>query len=370
MTTGHAPHTTPLWRRVLSLPHTRLGWWAIGLSAGSGLLLIFGLFLNVNAGLGVSPWVWMILIAGILAGAVVGLIALLRSPQHAPHTPRSGRVLSLPHTRLGWWAIGLTVGSVLLLIFGRISGVVGDPGLVMMIFIAGLLPGAVVGLIALLRSQEERSVLVWLAMVPVALVAAVPIAFMAQFLAYEVRHEVPIVSTVLPLVGMTAGVAALHFVQRGSERYGLGGTISSVASLIGVALIVGGILIGRVSQDWLLGTNLMGVGLWAATLGLAALAIITVYARVVPWWAAAALIVANPLGGAIIPSLLFSFLPESHNVHAAEAKIARALDLSASAEQWFYVGWDVAWGVVPWVVVGIAVLLAARLRTERPARVR
>ena len=305
MTTQHAPHTPPLWRKFLSLPHTRLGRWAIGLSVGSALLLIFGLFLNVNAGLGVSPWVWMILIAGILAGAVVGLIALLRSPQHAPPIPLSRRVL-----------------------------------------------------------------FVWLAMVPIVLVAAVPIAFMAQFLAYEVRHDVSIVSTVMPLVGMTAGVAALHFVQRGSERYGLGGTIYSATSLIGVALIVGGALIGRVSQNWLLGTNLMGVGLWAATIGLAALAIITIYARVVPWWAAAALIVANPLGGVIISNLLFSFIPESHNAHAAEARLARVFDLSGSAEQWFYVGWDVAWGVVPWVVVGFAVLLAARRLTERPARVR
>ena len=80
--TAYTPHTPPLWRRVLSLPHTRLGQWAIGLSAGSALLLIFGVFLNVNAGLVVSPWSWMILIAGILVGAVVGLIALLRSPQH------------------------------------------------------------------------------------------------------------------------------------------------------------------------------------------------------------------------------------------------------------------------------------------------
>jgi hypothetical protein len=290
--------------------------------------------------------------------------------QQAPHPPLWRRFLSLPHTLLGWWAIGLSAGSVLLLIFGGISGVVADPALVMMIFIAGLLPGAVVGLIALLRSQDERSVLVWLAMVPVALVAAVPIAFMAQFFAYEVKHDLSIVSTVLSLVGMTAGVAALHFVQRGTERYGLGGTISSAASLIGVALIVVGELIGRISQNWLLGTNLMGVGLWVATLSLAALAIITLYARVLPWWAAVALIVANPLGGAIISNLLFSFIPESHNAHAAEERLARALDLTGSAEQWLNIAWDVAWGVLPWVVVGFAVLLAARRRNERPARVR
>jgi hypothetical protein len=137
-----------------------------------------------------------------------------------------------------------------------------------------------------------------------------------------------------------------------------------------VALIVVGALIGRASQNWLLGTNLMGVGLWAATLGLVALAIITVYAGVVPWWAAAALLVGNPLGKVVIPSLLFSFIPESHNAHDPVSKLARVFDLSASAEQWLNVGWGVVWGVVPWVVVGIAVLLAARRRTERPARVR
>ena len=33
MTAQHAPHTTPLWRQILSLPHTPLGWWAVGLVA-------------------------------------------------------------------------------------------------------------------------------------------------------------------------------------------------------------------------------------------------------------------------------------------------------------------------------------------------
>jgi hypothetical protein len=32
MTTQHAPHTPPLWRKFLSLPHTLMGWWAIGLA--------------------------------------------------------------------------------------------------------------------------------------------------------------------------------------------------------------------------------------------------------------------------------------------------------------------------------------------------
>ena len=298
--------------------------------------------------------------------------------QQVPHAPPMWRkYLSLPRTRLGWLSVVLTAVSVTLL-FMLIRFVGGDVVFMAMLFepswvaspvLAGLLAGAVVGLLALLRSQE-RSVLVWLAMVPTALVAAVPIAFMAQWWRHIVRYDLSIVSTVLPLVGMTAGVAALHFVQRGSERYGLGGTISSATSLIGVALIVGGALIGRASQNWLVGTNLMGLGLWAATLGLGALAIVTLQARVVPWWGGAALIVANPLGGAIIPNLFVSFIPESHNAHDPVSKLARVFDLSGSAEQWLDVGWSVAWGVVPWVVVGFAVFLAARRRNERPARVR
>ena len=213
-------------------------------------------------------------------------------------------------------------------------------------------------------------IIIWLAVVLMALVTALPIAFLAQWWRHLVRYDVSIVSTILPLVGMVAGVAALHFVQRGKERYGLGGTISSIASLIGVALIVVGILIGRVTQDWVPATTLMGFGLWAATIGLVALAIVTIYAGVVPWWGGVALIVGNPLGKVVIPSLLFSFIPESHNAHDPVSKLARVFDLTGSAEQWLSVAWSVTWGVVPWVLVGFAVLLAARRLTERPARVR
>jgi hypothetical protein len=86
MTTQHVPHT-PLWRKVLSLPQTSLGWWAVGLSgiflalmavtdttdklsilgtevAGGGSVLHY-LFLSV----------WQL--SG-LAGVVAGLIAWLR----------------------------------------------------------------------------------------------------------------------------------------------------------------------------------------------------------------------------------------------------------------------------------------------------
>jgi hypothetical protein len=118
-----------------------------------------------------------------------------------------------------------------------------------------LLAGAVVGLIALIKSQEH-SVLVWL---PLVLAPGLPIAFLVQWLRYLLRHEEWIVApTVMFPVGMMALVAASHFLQRHSERYALGGTISSVASLVGFALILDGALIGAVFQEWLVGTNVMG----------------------------------------------------------------------------------------------------------------
>jgi hypothetical protein len=97
MTAQHAPHTTPLWRKYLSLPHTRLGWWAVGLSALSAVLF---LWLNIFAGAGpslvgpvsdlhgwVAPWLspvvtlvavvlaLMVLVVPLASG-VVGALAL------------------------------------------------------------------------------------------------------------------------------------------------------------------------------------------------------------------------------------------------------------------------------------------------------
>jgi hypothetical protein len=91
--------------------------------------------------------------------------------QYVPHTPLWRKFLSLPHTRLGWWAVGLAAGSVLLLIFivnfgGDVFG--GLPSDFLILFALGVMlagvVGGVVGLIAVLLSYE-RSVLVWLTMV-------------------------------------------------------------------------------------------------------------------------------------------------------------------------------------------------------------
>src|SRR5215210_1769532 len=65
MSAQQAPHT-PLWRQVLSLPHTLLGWWAIGLAAPASAWIVFT---NVSEILGWTfpfpEWV----------GAAIGLTA-------------------------------------------------------------------------------------------------------------------------------------------------------------------------------------------------------------------------------------------------------------------------------------------------------
>jgi hypothetical protein len=171
-----------------------------------------------------------------------------------------------------------------------------------------------------------------------------PIAFLVQWLRWVLRHEVlPIVPFVLFLVAMMALIAALHFLQRHSERYDLGGTISSAASLVGFALIAVGALIGDIFQEWLLGTNLMGWGLVVSTIGLVPLVIFTINAGVVPWWGGAALVAENPF----LLLILLTSIP------------------GGIWEFWRF--WLV---VVPMLVVGFAVVLAARRQTERPARVR
>ena len=82
MTTQHAPHTPPLWRRVISLPHSPPGWWAVGL-AGPALVLtgVLWLFNRFGDGEITGAFEALLVLAWLLtavAGGVVGFIAEAR----------------------------------------------------------------------------------------------------------------------------------------------------------------------------------------------------------------------------------------------------------------------------------------------------
>jgi hypothetical protein len=75
MTAQHAPHT-PLWRRFLSLPHTRLGWWAVGLASLVLSLTLIDLAIDLPRSVVLETILLITAIVAALAGGVVGALAL------------------------------------------------------------------------------------------------------------------------------------------------------------------------------------------------------------------------------------------------------------------------------------------------------
>jgi hypothetical protein len=75
------------------------------------------------------------------------------------------RVISLPHRRLGWWAIGVAAPALVLLFFSILGVRTGE--LVVIPILVSALAGGLLGLIALARDQ---SLLVWVAQVPALIV--------------------------------------------------------------------------------------------------------------------------------------------------------------------------------------------------------
>jgi len=71
----------------------------------------------------------------------------------------SSHFLERPRTKLGWWAVGLAIASILLVPAWSFL-----PGGAWAGFICGL-AGAIVGLIALIR-HRERSWAIWLTLLP------------------------------------------------------------------------------------------------------------------------------------------------------------------------------------------------------------
>lgn len=93
--------------------------------------------------------------------------------QHAPHTPLWRRFLSLPHTRLGWWAVGLASPALAITVYSLVNQLLGGPEeqplLLILAWLVSALVGGVAGLIAV---ERDRSLLVWVAQVPGLLIFA------------------------------------------------------------------------------------------------------------------------------------------------------------------------------------------------------
>ena len=153
------------------------------------------------------------------------------------------------------------------------------------------------------------------------------------------RENVFFLFLVLGAMAAIVAIAALAVLerQRWKSAWML---VASLVAFVGVALILVDVLSILALQEeppavvWL-----FFVGLLVSTLGLVALGILVIVFEVLPWWGGAALIAGSPLVALLLWRLLLLRLP---------------VDLT---------------GVV-WAVVGFAVWLASRRRTERPARVR
>jgi hypothetical protein len=87
MTAHHAPHP-PLWRRIFSLPKTRLGWYSLGFLGAHALVMVaLGIASGVLAAMGAPnlaghPWliaaVLFVSLSPALAGIATGLVAVIR----------------------------------------------------------------------------------------------------------------------------------------------------------------------------------------------------------------------------------------------------------------------------------------------------
>jgi len=92
-------------------------------------------------------------------------------PGLLPDSPPKQAWLSWPRTRLGWWAFGLGLGTLLLpfvsflvntLLTALSGGMAVGLGVFGLVMLLSGIAGGIVGLIAVIR-RHERSILVWAA---------------------------------------------------------------------------------------------------------------------------------------------------------------------------------------------------------------
>jgi hypothetical protein len=159
------------------------------------------------------------------------------------------------------------------------------------------------------------------------------------------HYENPV--AMILLVGVLVAIAALHIIQR--EHYGGWGTLTSVAAFAGVAMVVVGGLAGElISTGAVVGIPLLIGGVVAASVGIAALGIVTINTGLLPRSCGIALIVGSPPG----VGTLFMFSSPLGMAGIVPGEI----------------GWSLAG--IPWMLVGYAIFKAGARQTQQPSRVR
>jgi hypothetical protein len=159
------------------------------------------------------------------------------------------------------------------------------------------------------------------------------------------HYENPV--ALILLVGVLIAIAALHLVQR--ERYDGWGALTSVAAFAGVAMVVVGGLAGElISTGAVVGIPLLIGGVVAASVGIAALGVVTINTGLLPRWSGIALIAGSPPGVGTL--FMFSTLLVMARIVPGE------------------IGWALAG--IPWMLVGYAIFRAGSARQQRSSRVR
>ena len=158
------------------------------------------------------------------------------------------------------------------------------------------------------------------------------------------NYENPVLTVLL--IGVLVAIAALHAIQR--RHYGSPGALASLAAFVGVAMSVGGNLVGELVPAMAPVAMLLLAGILAASVGIVGLGIVTLEARVLPRWCGVALIAGSPPA----VGLGFMFLG-----------LLGAAGILPGEIVWALVG-------VPWVLVLYALFRAGTHRALQPSRVR
>ncbi len=159
------------------------------------------------------------------------------------------------------------------------------------------------------------------------------------------NYENPVLTALL--FGVLIAIAALHAIHR--RHYGSLGALASLAAFAGVAMTVGGNLVGELVPAMApVAMLLLLVGVLAASVGIVGLGIVTLEARVIPRWCGVALIAGSP------PAVGLEFMVLG---------LLGAAGILPGEIIWTLVG-------VPWVLVGYGLFRAATHRALEPSRVR